>query len=225
MSRLLSFAAGFALCAILLLSSLVVFAQGDNLLANLRPLVIDINQSVPLTATVDLMINDQSMTATVPLTVGVALQVHINGIDNVIVTPKLSPTVAVSTTASTPKKSLQLGDNPSVSDICDNEDTLTDIQQEDLGASMVDKQVIGWTGEVGNVSSDDESYRVQVTVTEDTSGNTHQVYIKGVSRNIASNLEIDQAITFDGTIEEIGMFAGSFCSPIHITDATIGVTP
>lgn len=95
MSRLISFAGGFAVCAALFLSTLFVLAQDGALLAKLSPSVIDIAQSVPLTATVGLVVNDEPVTASVPLTIDIALQVSISGIQSVTVGTKSKSALSI----------------------------------------------------------------------------------------------------------------------------------
>lgn len=108
---------------------------------------------------------------------------------------------------------------PSYEEMCNNSD-LTDIQQEDLAASMAGKKVVGWTGKVYDVERDGDSYKIQV----DVAGGiffVRQVEILGVPRDVAAPLKVEQMITFDGTIKSVEMFAGDMCNPINIIDATV----
>lgn len=95
MLRFIPFVAGFIVCATLFSFTFVMFAQGENPLAYLKPLVVDINQSVPVTATVGLMIDAKQVTATVPLTIDIALQVHISGIHSVTMSSAIQPIAKV----------------------------------------------------------------------------------------------------------------------------------
>lgn len=95
MSRLIYFLAGFAVCVVLASFTLVLFAQEENPLAYLQPSIVDINQSVPVTATVGLMIDDEQVTATVPLTIDVALQVRVSGIHSVTISGATKPAVNI----------------------------------------------------------------------------------------------------------------------------------
>lgn len=71
--------AGATLVAALLLSA-VALAQ-DNILALVRPLVVDVRQSVPVVADVIVPLDDgTSITATVPLTLDISLQVAVSGV-------------------------------------------------------------------------------------------------------------------------------------------------
>lgn len=109
---------------------------------------------------------------------------------------------------------------PSFSEICDNNATLTDIQQEDLAAKMASKKIVGWTGKVYDVERDGDLYKVQVDIRQGFM-KSRQLEILGVSRDIAGKLNVDQVITFDGTIKSVDMFAGDICNPINVVEATL----
>lgn len=109
---------------------------------------------------------------------------------------------------------------PSFTEICDTNDTLTDIQQEALAASMAQKRVVGWAGTVYDVERDGNLYRVLVDMRQGFFL-SRQVEIKNVSYDIASRLNVEQQIRFDGTIESVGMFLSDICNPIYIINASI----
>lgn len=110
---------------------------------------------------------------------------------------------------------------PSYGEMCDNNDTMTDLQQEDYAASMAGKKIVGWTGKVYDVQSDTNgAYTVQVDVA-DGMFKSRQVEILAVPRDIAAGLNVDQEIRFDGTIESVAMFASDICNPINVVEATI----
>jgi len=78
--------------------SAIVFAQ-DKITALVQPLIVDIQHSVPVLAEVVVPLKDgTTVTATVPLTINVALQVSLSGIvsDSVEVVEKIEPAVVVS---------------------------------------------------------------------------------------------------------------------------------
>lgn len=93
MKIITAFVVGFIVAAALL-SAVALFAQ-DNPLSLLRPLVIDINQSVPIMADVALETDEGLITATLPLTIGVALKVSITGPLSVTMSEATTPTVVV----------------------------------------------------------------------------------------------------------------------------------
>lgn len=105
-------------------------------------------------------------------------------------------------------------------ELCDNNDRLTDIQQEDLAASQAGKKVVGWTGWVYDVERRDDAYMVQIDMTRGIF-KSRQIEIMGVSRDVAAALNVDQQVIFDGTIQSVEMFASDICNPIIIVDATI----
>lgn len=109
---------------------------------------------------------------------------------------------------------------PSFEEICGNNATMTDIQQEDLAAKMAGKKIVGWTGKVYDVERDGDSYKVQVDIAQGFI-KSRQVEILGVTRDVAEKLNVDQVITFDGTIKSVDMFAGDLCNPINVVEATI----
>lgn len=93
MKSVASFITG-ALVTAGLLSAVALFAQ-DNPLSLGRPFVIDISQAVPVVADVALDTDDGVITATLPLTVDVALKIAISGPLSVTVTGETSPLIAV----------------------------------------------------------------------------------------------------------------------------------
>ncbi len=105
-------------------------------------------------------------------------------------------------------------------EICDTNDTLTDIQQEALAASMAGKRVIGWVGKVYDVERDGDLFKVQVEMV-DGFISARDLEIFGVSHDVAERLNVEQEITFDGTILSVDMFMQDICNPINIVDAII----
>ncbi len=83
-----------------LLSAVALFAQ-DNPLSLAHPLIINVSQSVPAMADVALDTGDGVITATLPLTVDVALKIAISGPLSVTVTGATTPTVTVDKPLST----------------------------------------------------------------------------------------------------------------------------
>lgn len=89
---------GIVIAAIVLVS-VTVFAQ-DGIAAFVRPLIVDIKQVVPVLADVVVPLEDGTMvTATVPLTINVALQVSLSGVvsDSVKVVEETEPVVITKT--------------------------------------------------------------------------------------------------------------------------------
>lgn len=72
------FAVGFAVAAALFGGGALLAQTGNPLLA-LKPLVIDVRQAVPVVAEVALPIDGEMITATLPMTVDVNMQVSIRG--------------------------------------------------------------------------------------------------------------------------------------------------
>jgi hypothetical protein len=99
MKRLL---AGFVLGVVLtlgLLLSVVALAQ-DEILSLVQPLVVDVRQTVPIVADVVVPLEDgESVTATVPLTLDIALQVAVSGVvsELVEVVEETEPEVSLAT--------------------------------------------------------------------------------------------------------------------------------
>lgn len=109
---------------------------------------------------------------------------------------------------------------PSFGEMCDTNDTMTDLQQEDYAASMAGKKIVGWVGKVYDVQSSSEGmYTVQV----DMGGifKSRQIEILNIPRDVAAGLNVDQEIRFDGTIKSVEMFASDICNPINVIEATI----
>jgi hypothetical protein len=73
---------------------------------------------------------------------------------------------------------------------------------------------------VYDVERDGDTFKVQVDVS-DGLFKARQVEILGVSAELAPTLNVDQEISFDGTIQSVEMFADNICNPINIVDATI----
>ncbi len=119
-SRIISFIGGFALCAILVSSSLLLSAQGDSL-ARFSPFVINVAQAVPVEVSIPVVENGTTIAKSVPLTVSVALQVRVDGPQAVAVEVLEAPTpvvvVAASTKVPTPPSSLMTGQALMVGDI------------------------------------------------------------------------------------------------------------
>lgn len=70
-----------------------VLAQTNTLIGFAKPLILDINQIIPITA--DVVVSD-GVTATVPLTVEVSLRVSVSGaISNTVVVQKTEPKIAM----------------------------------------------------------------------------------------------------------------------------------
>ena len=109
---------------------------------------------------------------------------------------------------------------PSFGEMCDTNDTMTDLQQEDYAASMAGKKIVGWVGKVYDVQSDlSDAYTVQI----DMGGifKSRQIDILNVPRDVAAGLNVDQEVRFDGTIKSVDMFASDICNPINVIEATI----
>lgn len=81
MRRLLAgMSIGIVMTAAVLLA-IVATAQGPNILSSVRPQVVDVRQSVPIMADVVVPLdNGASVTATVPLTLDIALQIAVSGV-------------------------------------------------------------------------------------------------------------------------------------------------
>lgn len=105
-------------------------------------------------------------------------------------------------------------------EICGNNATLTDLQQQDIAASMAGKRVAGWVGRVYDVEPDGSAYKVQVDMRDGIFGSS-QIEILGVNREVAAGLRVDQVITFDGIIQSVNTFMEDICNPIYIVGATI----
>jgi hypothetical protein len=113
---------------------------------------------------------------------------------------------------------------PPFKDICDGSTNRTEIQNETLAEAMVGKKVIGWTGAVYDVQRSGDTFRVEV----DMRGGfirSRQIDILGVGQDIAAILNVDQEITFDGTIQSVDMAFGVLCNPLVLVDATIKGLP
>jgi len=105
-----NFVIGSAL-TIALLSAYTLFAQDSP--AQLRPIIVNIQQSVPVMADVAVPYDGQVITATVPLTVDVSLQVSLRGetVALTAITPTTPASVALVTPAAVPAGELiVLGD-------------------------------------------------------------------------------------------------------------------
>jgi len=87
---LLSFVLGLVV-ATALLGSMVVFGQADELVGRLRPLIVNIEQEVPVMAEVPLQTEAGLITATVPMTLNLSLKVSLSG--------ALTPVLTVADTA------------------------------------------------------------------------------------------------------------------------------
>jgi hypothetical protein len=95
---------GFVLGVVLttsLLLSVVAFAQ-EEILSLVRPLVVDVRQTVPIVADVIVPLEDgERVTATVPLTLDIALQIGVTGVvaESVEVVEETEPEVTVEAVA------------------------------------------------------------------------------------------------------------------------------
>ncbi len=108
----------------------------------------------------------------------------------------------------------------SFAEICDTNDTLSKLQQAGFAASMADKKIIGWAGNIYAIEHDGELYKVLVDMRADA-GTSWQVKIRNVDHDLAITLNMDQMITFDGTIKQVVIGADTVCNPIILVDATI----
>jgi hypothetical protein len=104
--------------------------------------------------------------------------------------------------------------------ICGHNNTLTDLQQQDIAASQIGKRVVGWTGKVYDVESDGADYKVEVDM-RDGIFESRQIEILGVNREIAAGLRVAQVITFDGIIQSVDTVMEDICQPIKIINAVI----
>lgn len=92
--------ATFLLLGVMLIGGLgaVALAQDSGLIGHFVPFVVDIEQAVPVTVSVPVVLEGgETMTATVPLTVSVALQVRVSSVNSVILSSGTTPTVAIAT--------------------------------------------------------------------------------------------------------------------------------
>jgi hypothetical protein len=111
---------------------------------------------------------------------------------------------------------------PPYEDFCEGSFDRTEIQNEALAKSMAGKKVVGWTGAVYDVQRSGDTFRVEV----DMSGGfirSRDINILGVGQDIAVTLNVDQKITFDGTIQSVDIALGVLCNPLVLVDATITV--
>ncbi len=97
--------AGIALAAALLIAlALTAVAQSGPLAAFLQPFVVDIEQSIPVDLTLAADLGDgELVTFTAPITVGVSLQVHVDGPQLITVQAQAEPEQAqISVATATP---------------------------------------------------------------------------------------------------------------------------
>ncbi len=116
----------------------------------------------------------------------------------------------------------------SFAEICDNNNTLSKLQQAGFAASMADKKIIGWAGNIYNIEYDGEYdgevYKVLVDMRADAIA-AWQVEIWDVRRDLAILLKMNQMIAFDATIKQVVVGADTLCNPIILVDATITTVP
>lgn len=122
MKRMISVVAGSAL---VIVAGLAAVAQSDLIAGLTGPVIINLQQSVPITVDLALPQADGSViTATAPLTVGIGLQITIDGqhIASVAIAEPAAPVVAVAAptptpAAETPLSAYTIGDNVTVGEV------------------------------------------------------------------------------------------------------------
>ena len=73
-----------------------------------------------------------------------------------------SPEINTSATSLVPPTTTPEWMAPSFSEMCNNNDTMTDVQQAEYAKTMAGKKIVGWVGKVFDVESSNSSYKVQV---------------------------------------------------------------
>ena len=100
--------AGATAVVLTVLGSMVALGQGD-IVAEIRPTVINIKQSVPVLADIQIPTDDGFVQATVPITVDLSLQVSLSGPITISVEP-IAPSIEVSEPTPQPMTGSQLID-------------------------------------------------------------------------------------------------------------------
>ncbi|HXH29878.1 MAG TPA: hypothetical protein VNJ01_03630 [Bacteriovoracaceae bacterium] len=109
---------------------------------------------------------------------------------------------------------------PPYDEVCGSNSELTEVQQEAKVKKMIKKKVVGWTGIVYDVARNGDKYKVSVNMQQGFI-RTKDVVISGMSEDDAVALNVDQEISYDGTIDDISISFGVICNPLTITDAVI----
>lgn len=109
---------------------------------------------------------------------------------------------------------------PPFKDFCEGSTNRTEVQNEALAESMTGKKVVGWTGAVYDVQRSGDTFRVEVNMRGGFI-RSRDINILDVGQDIAAGLNVDQEITFDGTIQSVDMAFGVLCNPLVLVDTTI----
>jgi hypothetical protein len=212
-----------------MLVSIGVFAQ-DGIAAFVRPLIVDIQQIVPILADVVVPLDDgTTVTATVPLTVNVTLQVSLSGVvsDSIQVVEETEPAVTIIEPTRVPERvgSLPQEGELTYAKVCvDAPKELTDIKLKKYHETLIGTEIL-WNGYVYDVTEEaDGSYMVQVSIEseEDSVFFTRNVEITGVPEHVAAELDVNQAISYSGEITAIDEMIVD-CNPVKIQYGSLAV--
>ena len=111
---------------------------------------------------------------------------------------------------------------PGYTEMCDNNSTMTDVQQERYAATMAGKKIVEWTGAVFDVENRGGSYQLQIDV-DGGIFSTRDVVIHDIDEDLAIELSPEQIVQFSGTIRSVDMAFETICNPINIISATVTV--
>ena len=212
------------IATIAIVISLTAFAQ-DKIVSSLRPLLVDIQQVVPIFADVVIPLeNGNTVTTTVPLTVNVSLQIGLSGIasNSVKIQQKAVPTIGVnepivvSTSTPTvlatqsiqPAQKVPNTETIEFSEIVRNPDALgwTDVKFNEYKKSIKGLKAENWQGNVENVQqSINGDYYIEIDMLE--TEDSLDVYLY-TEKETALLFGKGQSIMFSGTID--GLYPSVF---------------
>jgi len=205
-----------------MLVSIVAFAQ-DDIASFVRPLIVDVQQVVPVLADVVVSLNDgTTVTATVPLTINVALQVSLSGVvsNSVQIVEETESVVTIIEPTRVPKpvESVNLEGELTYDQVCvDAPKQLTDIKLKKYHETLIGTEIL-WTGYVYDViEGEDSTYMVQVSIEseEDSMFFSRNIEINSVPESVAAELNINQEILYSGEITAIEEFITD-CNPVKV---------
>jgi hypothetical protein len=195
-----------------------------------------IRQTIQTEVTIELEIDGQMVETTVPATITIDAEIDPDELvarptvdaktiqESVAVaagsdeTQDAEPTTVPSPTATPPPEQETVADFDS---ICGSKSGMTDVQVEAYYESLSGKHVIDWDGYVYDVHSMGGTYAILIANEPKGFWWSRQIELRGIPRNIAVQMDVEEHVRYSGTIQGAETFITSNCNPLIIGNVTI----
>lgn len=112
---------------------------------------------------------------------------------------------------------------PTFEQVCEvDESSMTDPQIAEYAKRFINQTVTGWRGWVYDVTSlSDGTYNLEISTTERGLLWSRQIVLENIPADLATRLNVEQAITFSGRIARNEVFLEGICNPLVLDNYTV----